>query len=97
VEQAITKKRTRRTHSAQFKAKIALLALRGDTLRQAFTRTERRKQRASDGTLVIEARRFEVPNRYNRDRRDPAGEVSRGSRGARCSSSTKARRCSSRC
>jgi transposase InsO family protein len=35
-----------------------------DTLRQAFTRTERRKQRASDGTLVIEARRFEVPNRY---------------------------------
>jgi transposase InsO family protein len=35
-----------------------------DTLRQAFTRTERRRQRASDGTLVIEARRFEVPNRY---------------------------------
>jgi hypothetical protein len=60
-------------------------------------RTERRKQRASDGTLVIEARRFEVPNHYNRDRRDPAGEVSRGSRGTRCSSSTKARRCSSRC
>ena len=26
----MTKKRTRRTHSAQFKAKIALLALRGD-------------------------------------------------------------------
>jgi transposase InsO family protein len=33
-------------------------------LRQAFTRTERRTQRHSDGTLVIEARRFEVPNRY---------------------------------
>jgi transposase len=29
-EQAMTKKRTRRTHSAQFKARIALLALRGD-------------------------------------------------------------------
>ena len=26
----MTKKRTRRTHSAQFKAKVALLALRGD-------------------------------------------------------------------
>jgi putative transposase len=35
-----------------------------ETLRQAFTRTEKRTQRQSDGTLVIEARRFEVPNRY---------------------------------
>jgi transposase InsO family protein len=35
-----------------------------ETLRQAFTRTERRTQRQSDGTLTIEARRFEVPNRY---------------------------------
>lgn len=35
-----------------------------DTLRQAFTRTEKRTQRHSDGTLVIDARRFEVPNRY---------------------------------
>ncbi len=35
-----------------------------ETLRQAFTRTERRTQRHSDGTLTIEARRFEVPNRY---------------------------------
>jgi len=35
-----------------------------EALRQAFTRTERRTQRQSDGTLVIEARRFEVPNRY---------------------------------
>lgn len=35
-----------------------------EALRQAFTRTERRRQRQSDGTLVLEARRFEVPNRY---------------------------------
>jgi hypothetical protein len=33
-------------------------------LRLAFTRTERRTQRASDGTLVIDTQRFEVPNRY---------------------------------
>jgi hypothetical protein len=33
-------------------------------LRLAFTRTERRTQRHSDGTLVIEAHRFEVPSRY---------------------------------
>ena len=33
-------------------------------LRLAFTRTERRTQRLSDGTLVIEAQRFEIPNRY---------------------------------
>lgn len=35
-----------------------------DALRLAFTRTERRTQRASDGTVVIDARRFEVPSRY---------------------------------
>jgi len=35
-----------------------------EALRQAFTRTERRTQRHSDGTLVIDTRRFEVPNRY---------------------------------
>jgi transposase InsO family protein len=35
-----------------------------ETLKQAFTRTERRTQRLSDGTLTIAARRFEVPNRY---------------------------------
>lgn len=35
-----------------------------DALRLAFTRTDRRTQRHSDGTLVIEAHRFEVPNRY---------------------------------
>jgi putative transposase len=33
-------------------------------LRLAFTRTDRRSQRKSDGTVVIEGRRFEVPNRY---------------------------------
>lgn len=33
-------------------------------LRLAFTRTERRTLRRSDGTAVIEGRRFEVPNRY---------------------------------
>jgi putative transposase len=33
-------------------------------LRLAFTRTDRRTQRLSDGTVVIETRRFEVPNRY---------------------------------
>ena len=34
------------------------------TLKLAFTRTERRTLRKSDGTIVIEGRRFEVPNRY---------------------------------
>lgn len=34
------------------------------TLRLAFTRSERRTLRKSDGTAVIEGRRFEVPNRY---------------------------------
>jgi putative transposase len=33
-------------------------------LRLAFTRTERRRQRKSDGTIVLESRRFEVPDRY---------------------------------
>lgn len=33
-------------------------------LRASFTRTERRTQRISDGTVVIAAQRFEVPNRY---------------------------------
>jgi transposase InsO family protein len=35
-----------------------------DTLRLAFTRTDHRMQRKSDGTVVIEGRRFEMPNRY---------------------------------
>jgi transposase InsO family protein len=33
-------------------------------LRAAFTRSERRRQRASDGTVVIAGQRFEVANRY---------------------------------
>jgi putative transposase len=33
-------------------------------LRLAFTRTEQRTQRTSDGTVVIAAHRFEVPNCY---------------------------------
>jgi len=34
------------------------------TLRIAFTRTERRTQRLSDGTVVISGHRFEVPNHF---------------------------------
>jgi putative transposase len=33
-------------------------------LRLAFTRTERRTLRKSDGTVIIDGRRFEVPNQY---------------------------------
>ena len=33
-------------------------------LRLAFTRTERRTLRRSDGTVIIDGRRFEVPNQY---------------------------------
>ena len=35
-----------------------------DALRLAFTRTDHRMQKKSDGTVVIEGRRFEIPNRY---------------------------------
>lgn len=35
-----------------------------DELRLAFTRSDQRRQRKSDGTIVIEGRRFEIPNRY---------------------------------
>ena len=34
------------------------------TLRMAFTRTDSRTQRISDGTVVIDTRRFEVPNPF---------------------------------
>jgi hypothetical protein len=34
------------------------------TLKLAFTRSEQRRLRRSDGTLVLAGRRFEVPNRY---------------------------------
>ena len=37
----------------------------GATLKLAFTRSERRTLRKSDGTIVVEGRRFEVPNRYH--------------------------------
>ena len=33
-------------------------------LRLAFTKTERRTQRKSDGTIVVAGRRLEIPNRY---------------------------------
>jgi len=35
-----------------------------DALRLAFTRSAHRTHKKSDGTIVIEGRRFEVPNRY---------------------------------
>jgi putative transposase len=35
-----------------------------DALRLAFTRSDTRTQRKSDGTIVINGRRFELPNRY---------------------------------
>lgn len=35
-----------------------------DTLRLAFMRSATRTQRKSDGTIVIDGRRFELPNRY---------------------------------
>ena len=34
------------------------------TLKLAFTKADRRTQRGSDGTIVVEGNRFEVPNRY---------------------------------
>jgi putative transposase len=35
-----------------------------NTLRLAFTRADQRMQRKSDGTIVVEGRRFEIPDRY---------------------------------
>ncbi len=35
-----------------------------NALRAAFTRSDTRTQRKSDGSIVIEGRRFEIPNRY---------------------------------
>ena len=35
-----------------------------NALRGAFTRSDTRTQRKSDGSIVIEGRRFEIPNRY---------------------------------
>lgn len=45
-------------------AEVLRISPDSEALRQAFTRTEKRTQRLSDGTLTIAARRFEVPNRY---------------------------------
>jgi len=36
----------------------------GDELRQAFRQSVKRRQRRSDGTLLLEGRRFEVPSRF---------------------------------
>jgi len=36
----------------------------GAALRLTFARTERRSQRRSDGTVVIDAHRFEVPSAF---------------------------------
>jgi putative transposase len=36
----------------------------GAALKLAFTRTEQRTQRKSDGTITLDARRFEVPSQY---------------------------------
>ena len=35
-----------------------------ERLRQAFRRTAQRRQRRSDGTVALEGKRFEIPNRY---------------------------------
>ncbi len=39
-----------------------------EDLRRAFRRTVRRRQRKSDGTVVIDRRRFEVPSRFRHQR-----------------------------
>jgi len=43
---------------------VMRLCPEGVVLKRAFTRTERRTQRRSDGTISIDGRRFEVPNQY---------------------------------
>jgi len=57
---------TRQTPIARFLAGPSVMRPSPDSaaLRLAFTRTERRIQRKSDGTLVLGGRRFEVPDRY---------------------------------
>ena len=42
----------------------------GAALRLAFTKTEQRSQRRSDGTVSVEGRRFEIPGRYRHVERD---------------------------
>lgn len=57
---------TCQTPLARFLAGPEVLRVSPDSaaLRLAFTRTEGRTQRLSDGTVVVEAHRFEVPNCY---------------------------------
>jgi transposase InsO family protein len=57
---------TRQTPMDRFLAGPHVSRLEPDEagLRLAFTRSERRTQRFSDGTIVIKGRRFEVPNCY---------------------------------
>jgi hypothetical protein len=43
---------------------VARSSPNAEALRLAFTRTEQRTQRSSDGTVILEGQRFEVPNRY---------------------------------
>jgi putative transposase len=69
VEQDYNRKRHSEindTPLARFLAGPAVTRPCPDTaaLRLAFTRTEQRTLRKSDGTVVIESRRFEVPNHY---------------------------------
>jgi len=63
----------RKTHSetgeaplARFLAGPEVMRPRPDsaTLKLAFTKADRRTQRRSDGTIVVDGSRFEVPNRY---------------------------------
>jgi putative transposase len=57
---------TGQTPLARFLAGPTVMRDRPDvtTLRLAFTRTDSRTQRISDGTVVIDTRRFEVPNPF---------------------------------
>ena len=48
---------------------VTRTCLDSTALKLAFTRTDQRTQRKSDGTIVIEGHRFEVPNRYRHLRR----------------------------
>jgi putative transposase len=63
----------RRVHSETNETPIARFLAGPDVMRScpdsaalklAFTKTDRRSQRRSDGTITVEGNRFEVPNRY---------------------------------
>jgi putative transposase len=51
-------------HCGSHGGQSAVPPVGSDALRLGFTRTDHRMQRKSDGTVVIEGRRFEIPNRY---------------------------------